>query len=140
MTLTWYRQTTGTRFIYICVYCLHLSIKIVNKYIYEMSACGGGNPEKTTDQSQVTDKLYHIMLYWVHLTWVGFELTLVVICTDCIGSCKSNYHTITAPIFLYSRFHFELFVIQDITLYLPYIVLYHDNHLTSVTTIYLRYC
>ena len=52
------------------------------------------------------------MLYRVHLTWVGFELTtLVAICTDCIGSCKSNYHTITAtaaPIFLYSRFHFDL--------------------------------
>ena len=29
--------------------------------------------------------------------WTGFELTtLVVIGTDCIGSCKSNYHTITA--------------------------------------------
>jgi hypothetical protein len=27
--------------------------------------------------------------------WTGFELTLlVVIGTDCIGSCKSNYHTI----------------------------------------------
>ena len=28
--------------------------------------------------------------------WVGFKLTtLVVKGTDCIGSCKSNYHTIT---------------------------------------------
>ena len=36
------------------------------------------------------------MLYQVHLTWAGFELTkLVVIGTDCIGSCKSNYNTIT---------------------------------------------
>jgi hypothetical protein len=30
------------------------------------------------------------------LPWPGFELTtLVVIGTDCTGSCKSNYHTIT---------------------------------------------
>ena len=36
------------------------------------------------------------MLYQVHLSWVGFELTtLVVIGTDCIGSRKSNYYTIT---------------------------------------------
>jgi hypothetical protein len=31
----------------------------------------------------------------IYLTWVEFELTtLVVIGTDCIGSYKSNYHTI----------------------------------------------
>jgi hypothetical protein len=37
----------------------------------------------------------HIMLYRAHLAWAGFELTtLVIIGTDCIGSYKSNYHTI----------------------------------------------
>ena len=50
--------------------------------------------KKTTDLSHVTDKLYHIMLYTSH--WSLFELTSVVIGTDFIGRCESNYHTITA--------------------------------------------
>jgi hypothetical protein len=46
--------------------------------------------------SQFTDKLFQIMLYEYTSPWKGFELTyLVVIGTDCTGSCKSNYHMIT---------------------------------------------
>jgi cytochrome b561 len=51
--------------------------------------------EKTTDLSQVTEKLYHIMLYRVQLATSGFRLTtFVVIDTHYIGSCRSKYYTI----------------------------------------------
>jgi hypothetical protein len=57
-----------------------------------------GVPVVNHRPAQVTDKLFHIMLYRA-----GFELTtVVVICTDCIGSCKSNCQTIRTITFFIS--------------------------------------
>ena len=54
--------------------------------IVAVSFIGGGN--------RWTDKHYHIMLYTS--PWSRFELTTaVVIGTNCIRSCKFNYHTLT---------------------------------------------
>jgi len=67
-------------------------------YIMAVSFIDGGNKSvgKTTD-GEFIDKLYQIIS-------AGFELaTLVAIGTDCIGSCKSNYHTITDHKFLLIR-------------------------------------
>jgi hypothetical protein len=51
------------------------------------------------DLLHFTYTLYHIMFYRVHIACLVFELTmLVVIGTDCTGSCKSNYHAITTAV------------------------------------------
>jgi hypothetical protein len=88
-SLIWNIYGKSEAFEYFCLLSVYRGVNFI----------GGGDQStrrKTTDLPQVTDKLYHIMLYGVHLAGARFELTkLVVIGTDCIGSCKSNYHMIT---------------------------------------------
>ena len=65
--------------------------------------------EKTTDLSQVTDKLLlHNVVSSTPGLSEGFKLTsFVVIGTDCTGSCKSNYFMITTmatPYCLYYQY------------------------------------
>ena len=67
-------------------------------HIVVVDFIGGGNQstwrKPSTCRKSDTGKRYHIMFYRVHRA--ALELTnLVVIGTDCIGSNKSNYHTIT---------------------------------------------
>ena len=68
-------------------------------YIVAVSFIGEGNwkiRRKALTCCKSLTKLLYIS------PWSRFELTTsVVIGTDCIGSCKSSYHTITAPDYLH---------------------------------------
>jgi hypothetical protein len=39
----------------------------------EVSLIGGANRKKTIDLPQVTDKIYHIMLYLVYIAMIGIQ-------------------------------------------------------------------
>jgi hypothetical protein len=63
-------------------------------WICNYSFIGGGNRSFGENYRLIASPLQ--TLYWEHLSWEGFQLTTVMgIGTDCIVSCKSNYHSIT---------------------------------------------
>ena len=76
-------------------------------------------PAKTTDLPEVTQKRYHKMFIEYTSPWARFELT--TLCTGCIGSYKSIYHTInTTPGFFLNDVHLVLFVEWEFSWFLSY--------------------
>ena len=88
--------------IYSLDYSVELHFQQYFSCIRADSFIGGGDWSTWRTPLTCCKSLTYIILYRVHHT-TGFKLTmLVVIATDCIGSYKSNYHTITTTTARYS--------------------------------------
>ena len=75
------------------VYCVWCHFQQYFSYIMAVSFVSGGNRNTRRNHRPVASHWQTLS----HIAWAGFKLTmLVVIGTDCIGSYKSNYHTIMA--------------------------------------------
>jgi len=72
---------------------------------------GGNRSTRRKPPSCCKSLTYFITLCCIEYTspWTGFELTtLVVIGTDCTGSCRSNFHTITTTTWTLKEIHLKL--------------------------------
>ena len=81
------------------LWCLAPLSTLYFSYIVTVRCLGGGNcctrRKPPTSRKSLTNFITHCCMKYTS-PWVGFELkNVVVIPTDCINSCQSNYNTMT---------------------------------------------
>ena len=107
-----------------------------------VNVIGGGKRntrrKPTTYQKSPANFMTYCCIEYI-LSWAGFEIpTLVVIVTDCMGSCRSNYHTITTTTAkLPFSFTYVFFCISmsdcALMINVKFVILqFHQNHIGCV--------
>ena len=87
--MTVYKRSLGSKLVY-GLWCLTIFQLYHGGQFYWWR-----KPEKTTCCKSLKNFITYCCIEYTS-PWTGFDLTtLVVIGTDCIDSCKSNYHTTT---------------------------------------------
>ena len=106
------------------VYILYLNYCVVSFLVEET-----GVPEESTDQPQANDKLYHIILYQVHITMRAIRTHNFS--DDCTGGCKSKTTIRSWP---------RRFCLYDLVTklmkYLPVALHYHAEAFPSICRTY----
>jgi hypothetical protein len=97
-----------------------------------VSFIGGGNTRNPpVCRKSLTNFITYCCIEYTS-PWTCFKLTTsVVICTDCIGSCKSNCHSITTTTVPHQFYEITInyFCLRGMTIYL---IVRNKSHLNTV--------